>query len=327
MMIIHLTGADTYRSQRRFGQLRDAFRAKHDRQGLNTVVLDGQTVTAEELRTAATTVSFLSTKRFIGINAYDSRQSSCSPEQLGLVLAPLANSPDVIVVIREVQPPNRQAGRIKARVRATRAAGVKITGADDEEFLPLAPAATRRWLLKEAISRGGKISTPAADLLLDYFPDDLWRLSNELDKLVAYAGSRAITPADVDDLVRAPEVSDVFALTDALGQRQTATALRLLRQELAAGTHPLALISLLATHVRNLLLVQSLGQKIHQPNAIASDLKLHPFVVRKALAQSQNFPATTLRRWHHQLVEIDAAVKSSPLDAETLLDLLIVQAA
>ncbi len=322
-MVIHLQGPDTYRSQQRFRQLRDAFRTKHDPSGLNTLVLDGQSLTAEELRTAVTTVGFFSTKRFLGINHYVSIAAGCPPEVLAEILQPVAGQADVVVVIREVtNPASPRAGRRPAAVKSK---SLKIRQATVETFAPWPEAKRRAWVSQFAKECGGTISPAAADQLLEWCGDDGWRLESEVAKLVAYAGNQVVTPAMVKQLVRAPEVSDVFALTDALGRRQTAAALGYLQRELEAGTHPLAVVSLLITHLRNLLLVQA-AEATGQPTThLAAALKLHPYVVRKALEQSRAFPREVLRRWYHQLIEIDATLKSTKLDPETLLDQLLVR--
>src|SRR5438552_3695231 len=63
-MVILLSGPDTFRSQRRFVQLRDAFRSKHDPSGMSMVVLDAAEADGPAVRSAVTTQGFFSSKRF-----------------------------------------------------------------------------------------------------------------------------------------------------------------------------------------------------------------------------------------------------------------------
>lgn len=322
-MVIHLQGPDTYRSQQRFRQLRDAFRSKHDVSGLSTMIVDGESLTPEELRNAVSTVGFFSSKRFIGINHYQPATAACPPESLIEIVEPLVAQDDVIVVIRELPSPARSRGGRKST--ATKTKGLKISKATIESFTAWPETKWRAWVNQLVKKLEGTISPAAVDILLRWCGDDGWRLESEVEKLVAHAGSQTITAELVEQLVRAPDVSDVFALTDALGRRQTAAALRLLQRELDAGTHPLAIVTLLTGHLRNLLLVQN-AQTAGQPAPqIATLLKLHPYVVSKALEQSRAFPRPVLRRWYSQLIEIDATLKSSQLDPETLLDQMLVR--
>lgn len=322
-MVILLTGPDTFRSQRRFLQLRDAFRAKHDTSGMSTSILDGQELTLDAVRNAVRTTGFFSAKRFVGLNNVPEKGAAILEEIVG-VIEPYAEDNDVIAVLRLV--PVSASATPRRGKKAAAPKTTKVSGAKIEEFPLLTGAQIQKWLIQEAKTRGGSIVQAAVAQLQLWDGDDLWKLSNDLEKLLALANGKAISVDDVEAIVKPPEVADIFGLTDALGQKQSAKALRLLRQELAAGTHPIGLIATLANHVRTLWLVQQASQQTVSAPAIASQLGLHPFVTQKALQQSRNFSRAALAHWHHQLLLIDEQLKSSALDAEALLSLVILQA-
>lgn len=325
-MVIHLTGPDTFRSHRRLQQLRQAFRDKFDPHGFNTVTVDGQTATVEELRTAIQTAGFFSKERFVAIDDYVAVGAACPPAKMLEVIEPVLENKETVVVIREL------AGETKVKKSTSRKTAKKTTAAKQslsvndakaEEFPLLAPAELATWVLKEAMTRGGSIGRPAAQTLVILCQNDLWRINSELDKLLSYADGREIIGTDVAAMVKSPYASDIFGLLDAIGQRRSAAAVKLLHNELQSGTHPLALISTLANHVRTLLLVG--GAPNQNSPALATSLGLHPFVVKKALVQTKLFAPQTLRDWHHQLITIDFQLKSTVLDAETLLDVLLLK--
>jgi DNA polymerase-3 subunit delta len=58
-------------------------------------------------------------------------------------------------------------------------------------------------------------------------------------------------------------------------------------------------------------------------NEIASTLKVHPYVARKVTAQARRFTQPDLEAIYHRLLSIDVATKSSEMDADLSLDLLI----
>lgn len=322
-MIILLTGPETYRSAQRLHQLRQAFQQKFDPSGFNTVTVDGSTATPEELRTAIQTTGFFSRQRFVAIDRYLPNSAACDPTTLSAIVQDIAKEKEVIVVIRQMEEEKKKKTfHRKSKKTAVTNKALNVVDAKVEEFPALTPAQTITWLLAEAKVRGGAIDQSAAEKLVMFTSNDLWRISSELDKLLAYADPAKISQADVEQQVASPFASDIFGLTDAIGQRRTSAALRLLHDELAAGTHPLALIATLANHVRNLLAV---GQATGSPATLATELGLHPFVIKKALAQTKLFAPETLRNWHHQLVIIDFQLKTTRLDAETLLDVLLIK--
>lgn len=325
-MIIHLTGPDTYRSRARMHQLRDAFLAKHDQRGYNTVVLDGLTATKSEIRAALTSGGLFATKTFVAINGYEAAGSACAAADLLTALEPVTETKDVVAVVREVSKAATEKKPGRGKKSAGPKAELQIPGAKHEPFPLMTPVESKTWLTKEAKLRGGALSTGVAEQLAAATENDSWRLGNELEKVLAYAGPRPVTTDDVSTMVISPASSDIFGLTDAIGGRQRARALHLLQQELASGVHPLALIAMIARHIRTLRQVQRAVEEGVARTHIATELGLHPFVVQKALEQSKKFTADTLRQWHRQLVETDFQLKSTPLGAEAMLDVLVAGA-
>lgn len=332
-MVIHLTGPDTFRSHRRLQQLRQVWREKFDPHGFNTVTLDGATVTAEELRTAVQTTGLFSPQRFVAVDDYVAGTAACAPSALAEAVMLVLKNKETVVVIRAIASPTKKKYAGKKSSSKTKSGAVKKTVAKQELSLPEAkveefPLLTSfqltDWVLAEAKTRGGKIGRESVEQLVALCQNDLWRINSELDKLIAYTFGREITSVDVEAMVRSPYTSDIFGLLDAIGQRRQATAVRLLHNELESGTHPLALISTVANHVRTLLMVGGASDK-DSASTLATNLGLHPFVVQKALIQTKLFAPQTLRDWHHQLITIDFQLKSTVLDAETLLDVLLLK--
>ncbi len=321
-MVILLTGPDLYRSHQRLRQLRQAFIEKYDPKGFATTTLSAAAVTPAELRTAVTTGGLFAQRRFVAIDDY-AAGSQVSPDELREILKPVATDEQVIVVVRQL--PEKKSTRAGRPTKTTSAKSeLTIPKAKLEKFPKLSEAQAVSWLVAEAKQRGGAITRPAAERLVFACQGDSWRMSTELDKLLAYGSGKTIVPEMVDTMVTSPFESNVFALTDAVGQRQSAKAVALLHRELLAGTHPLMLIATLASHIRNLMMVQAASDGQSTPAAIAKRTNIHPYVVQKSLAQVQRFSPDELKSWHHHLADMDITLKSTRLDAETLFDLLLV---
>lgn len=322
-MIIHLTGADTYRSAKRLAELRAAFIAKHDPAGLNTVTIDGGEASLAEIQNGLRATGFFASKRFVAIDRF-AAHGDCTPDALLDLLQPVAATGyDVIVVVREISDSAPAKSATKKRTKKT-SVELHIPQAKLETFPALTPAEAATWVQREVTRRQGKIIPAAAQRLVALCAADTWKLAAEMEKLSLYTAGQPITVHDVEAMVVGEANQDIFALTDAIGQRQTGRALDLLHRELAAGTNPFALIAALAHHIRNLWFVSEGLRRGLRAAEIADEYGLHPYVAQKAIAQSQTFPPTELQRLHHRLLHVDQALKTSPLDAETLLNLLVV---
>jgi DNA polymerase III delta subunit len=292
-------------------QLRDAFREKFDPRGHAIQMLDGAQSTAEQIVSALGSGGLFSTKRFVGIDDLTPTSPCFSSTALLDAFRSVGEDSDRIVVLRFVPAASAKKGR------PAKSTMPKIVGAKSEEFPLLAESGIRSWITTELKARKGTITREAQELLLLRTKGDLWRLDQELEKLLA-AGNGAITIDLVQALVAGDVRSDIFAVTDALGQRQRARALHLVSQELQSGSHPLVVVAALERHIQTLFRVREILDRGASPKPEALDL--HPFVVKKAMAQARSLSRDVLHQWHHAVLEIEKDLKTSPLDAETLID-------
>jgi DNA polymerase-3 subunit delta len=186
-------------------------------------------------------------------------------------------------------------------------------------------AALESWIKRRVQGMGVRISAEAVTLLADFIGNQLRLLANELAKLATYVGTGRVIEADHVRLLSAEvQAARVFDLTDALAQRNRTRALNLLHDLLADGQHPLALLPLITSQVRNLLLVKELAASGLRAAQIAAAIGTPPFVVEKALRNVSKFSNAQLEKTYRRLLETDAALKRSRLAPEMALDFLVV---
>jgi DNA polymerase-3 subunit delta len=181
------------------------------------------------------------------------------------------------------------------------------------------------WIQQHAGELGGKVSPQAAELLAALIGPDLRLLDVEIDKLLLYVdGRRPVSVEDVRTLVSRAREARVFDLVDCVGRRETAKALKLLHQMLEDESEPLQILGMLGRQIRILIQVSELRSQGLAPPEIANTLKLHPFVVSKALGQVDKFPMAQLEAAHRRVVETDWAIKTGRMDVVLALDLLVI---
>lgn len=198
------------------------------------------------------------------------------------------------------------------------------------------PSDPVQWIIERAKSKGGDISSQAAQLLSikinrgntndrDHFESDsrayLLKLDNELDKLVSYALGRRIESADVELLVQDEDVADIFKFVDAMVARDAEAAYRAMRGLLARGESPLVVLAHIARQTR--LLIQAKENADLSPEQLARAAGVHPFVAKKASQQASRFSLSELEQAHAALLEADLAIKTGRMDDVTALDVLV----
>lgn len=195
------------------------------------------------------------------------------------------------------------------------------------EVAPLKPNDIRGWLSTKLSEINKKMSPDALEHLMgavSVMPQiSLGFLDNELEKLALYSKGAVITLRDLSEVLSSiPEIS-VFAMIDALSQKQAAKALSLLNGQLATGDHPLRILALLARQVRLLWQAKELGAQGYDGRNAASALGVPPFVGEKMLRQSKNFSINTLKQGLLALAAADYEFKAGKADSVILEKLII----
>ncbi|MFC1598606.1 DNA polymerase III subunit delta [Patescibacteria group bacterium] len=322
-MIIFLYGEDTYRSSQKLQQIISKFKAEVDETGMNLSILDGVTLKFEQFNQHVKATPFLSRKRMVVIkNLISQNKSKEIQKEIVNLLSEEFTKPnqDNIIVFWEAvnKPKDIRKNQLWQRLVKEKFA---------EEFKPLTATQINHWITSEIKNREGEIDKSAIPLLAATIGNDLWQISNEIDKLISYKSGQVITGEDIETLVKAKFDDDIFKLIDALANKNKKDALRLISEQINAGANEMYLLTMLIRQFRILLMLKDLQQENQQINKseIASKLKIHPFVAQKSLWQVKNFTLEQLKQIYLQLLDIDLKIKTSSTKAKTLFDLFIVQ--
>ncbi len=186
------------------------------------------------------------------------------------------------------------------------------TKAECKAFDLLKRVQLKNWIKNYISEREGEVEQRALDKLIEYIGSDLWRMANEINKLLNY--SKTIKLEDIELLVK-PEIDlNIFEMVDALGQKNKTRVLNLFNQHLEKGDDEFYLLSMFVYQIRNLLRIKSTP---------LAKLDLHPFVIRKTQYQAKNFTFEELKKIYYQLMTIDLEAKTGKSDIMTALELFL----
>ncbi|MPN41625.1 putative protein YqeN [bioreactor metagenome] len=150
-------------------------------------------------------------------------------------------------------------------------------------------------------------------------------LANEIEKLAIYVGTRKKwTRQDVEAIFsELPEVS-IFALTNAIAEKKTEEVLSLLAVEEKRGTHVLKVTGIVSSQIRKLWQVKELMEAGYDKNSIANELKMHPFIAQKTMAQSKFFTTVSLQKCLTALAKLNMDLRKGGRRFEQLEEILVV---
>jgi DNA polymerase-3 subunit delta len=303
---------------------------------LNTTILDGKHLTLGELCHACDSIPFMSDRRLVivhgllswlvpgkrgkGTRTRKSKEPAWRQALLDELAAYLPSLPPttrlVFVEERTIQASHAILKVAQEEGKKGRAF-VKQFKQPKERDLP-------NWIQQRARDKGGEIGWEVTRLMATLVGNDLRLLDQEIDKLLIYADGRQVTEQDVRALVSRAREASVFDLVDCVGRREAGQALRLLHRLLDEGEPPLRLMAMLARQVRILIQVKELQSQRLTQAQMAKQLKLHPFGVKKGLAQAGNFTMEQLEKAHRLLVETDWMIKTGEMEDVLALDMLVV---
>jgi len=194
-----------------------------------------------------------------------------------------------------------------------------------------------RFIKKQSESLGGVISNQAAQLLISLIGNNLWQIENELTKLVnykflktpklfktkSYVKPPVIEIEDVKQLVRGNLDENIFALTDAISNKNRKLAAELIEDQNKAGLSDGHILTMVIRQFRILMQVRQALDSGFTSKKIISSLKLHPFVAQKGINQVRNFNLIYLKKTFDDLINIEYKTKLGQTSAKLMLNLLI----
>jgi DNA polymerase III delta subunit len=167
---------------------------------------------------------------------------------------------------------------------------------------------------------GGKIHNLAVKKIIEYFNNDLWRISSELDKLACYKDGGMILVDDIELLMRPDIENNIFQTIDAIASKNKKTSLKLLYSHIEKGDAVSYLFSMIFFQFRNLIAVKD-AQKLGLRNIN----KMNPYVFSKTSNQSRSFTYEELINYYSKLVQSDYYIKTGKIDPGIALDLFIFE--
>jgi len=309
-MIIFLYGQDTYRSKEELRKMIEKNKQSNV-EWLDFVRIDAsdkQIDIFEELKKTINTIPMFSTAKMMIIdNIFDLNNDKQGEILEFLKKSKIDKNENITIVFWADEVNGKSVSSADGLQKYLK------SRAEYKEFKLLEPAKVKQWIKEFVANQKASIDNSAVEKLAEWVGNDLWRMSNELNKLVAY--NPTIRHESVE-LFIGPEIDlKIFDLVDAIGYKNKSKALKLFNQHIDEGADLYYLLSMIAYQFRNLI-------KIKTTKAIEL-LGLNPFVARKSEQQAHNFTYEELKKIYSQLMIIDFESKLGKTNVQTALELVI----
>jgi DNA polymerase-3 subunit delta len=190
----------------------------------------------------------------------------------------------------------------------------------------LNPRNINSWILEKVKEEDGDISNAAVQKLQEFFESDLYRLENEIKKLVLYqkaSNKSKIEVLEIEKLSVSKNSPDIFSFVEALANKNNKMATLAWWQLLKSGEPELKTLSMIIYQFRTMFFVLDLTNQNYSSEKIARKAKLHPFVIGKAKKILEKYSRDKIKKTYLSLGRIDNSIKSGKIDSSLALTLLI----
>lgn len=321
-MIFLLHGPESFRRQQKLKELKDKFINTLDPLGQSLSFLDGSKCSLTNLNESLNSASLFTKKRMLIIeNIFLNQQENIFPELLKLCQKNTGNDDNIIIFNEE------QIKKTALKSEVKKFADWLFKQPYVQEFKALNNIQLANFVREKMATNKSSISNSALNLLISKTGNDLWRLNNEINKLIATANKKIISDELVNELVVGEIENNIFALIDALVAKKNELAIRLLEEQLSAGLSVEYILAMLQRQIKIMLSIKIMQNENNlSQNDIVKKLKLHPFVIQKASQQAKNFSLDELHAFWQSLLEIDFNNKKGKSDIINELYALLIKA-
>jgi DNA polymerase-3 subunit delta len=246
----------------------------------------------EALLAAIPAMSLTETRRYLladGVERWRDRQLEPVVAALGSL------PPDLTVVL---------IARAKAPAKLAKA--VKAGKGEIHEFEAPKAREMPRLLVGDAKRLGYALDPAAARILVERMGVSPVRLRNELERLALWAGEGGRVGAeDLEAMISDTSEAAVWALSDALLERDPARAASLAERLISQGENVTGLIYGLASRLRKACAAAAQIEEGVPPKQVESSLGMHPYAARQLVARLGNTSLDDLHEATIALAELE----------------------
>ncbi len=326
-MVIFLCGQDSFRSRQKLNALIEQFKKQRDPHGNNVIKLEGSKLSISKLNEKTAAYSLLAEKRLIIIeDLFGHKEENIFKSLLEYLQKFEKDKNENVLIFYEGKELNsKKYGAKKLTAARKKLFDYLAKQKFSEQFNTLNETQIVAWLQKQISESGLTINIKTANFIANTLNNDLWLINNELHKLINFSQAqkqKEITEESVRQLISGQTDENIFALTDAIGNKNKKKFFKLLEEQMESGAEKTYLLKMIIRQFKITLQIKELLIKGNSGDKIAGQLKLHPFVVKKTIPQTRNFTIDYLKKILSRLAKIDYKIKTGQADCLTELSLL-----
>ncbi|MGE5583124.1 MAG: DNA polymerase III subunit delta [Bacillota bacterium] len=182
------------------------------------------------------------------------------------------------------------------------------------------------WIKNRSEKMGLRLTPVQIRTIARRLGSNLLRIRTELIKIKTFLGAKSeLTDSDLELLIPGEPEPDIFALIDAVADRNPKMGLPRLEELLNSGENEVKILATVARQFRNITAANVGRRKGLTPKALADFLGINPYVAEKSFLQSGRFSLLELQQILDRLVQADYRIKTGQREPRLELELAVVE--
>jgi len=196
--------------------------------------------------------------------------------------------------------------------------------ATEIDFSSLKEDEVSDWIGERVEKYRKKMEPKGVALLLEAVGNNLFELSNELEKLSIYVQDKELIDLkDIENVVGYTKTENVFQLNQAIGEKKLSRALKIFKDLSLSKGKETSIIFMLGDHFLKLYKIKASAEK--NMYNLAHLLRIYYGSVQEYQNQAKNFSLEQLEKGLSLIYQADLDLKSGKMPQKFLVELLIYE--
>lgn len=182
-----------------------------------------------------------------------------------------------------------------------------------------------KYVIEKFNELNKNIDLEAVNLLLSRTNPELRQLNNEIEKIdIFYNNKNEISADDINAVIGSSRSFNVFELQRAVGQKKLNDAIYILNQMMSESKQEMLIISMLTRYFIAVWKISELGKENLNKFQLAGKVGVSPAFIYDYQKAAKNYSQKELNRVFVVLADTDEELKSSSIDALSLLQNMLI---
>ncbi|MDX1535257.1 MAG: hypothetical protein R3346_00605 [Candidatus Spechtbacterales bacterium] len=312
-MLIVLHGKNTFRSRRKLLELIDVYRKKHEG-GFSYERAQAENMTLNELSSIVQSASLFDNSKLVVLENLLNNKKLKKDVVEWESLPDIAKQKDNLLILFEESSVGKDKDYKDILKNASKT----------QEFKELSTRDSVKWFKSYFENQDKDIDISNINIVVSAAQGDMWRAYNDLEKIYAYNKGSKLSQKEISALKIGSEEAQIFPTIDDVFYGNIDKAIYKIQLHWKEDYFPQQFFHMLERQIKLIALIKEQKEKGVVQRAMAKNLSLHPFVVKKTYNLCDKYSWQKIENIYQRIESLEVKSKTGQLQPRLACELLSV---